>query len=163
MADIYQDVDGRALTKKQWEAKRLSPEWTVKEYKGDKIWVRLAWIGKYDKALPSEYRHSHGIQVYNHLFVKETEWDEEVMIDKGWVLDPTASESARTKSAAEALYEDMLIKYTESFIDVDEDGEVVFVEEGNKLAPVVPGSSMLVDEEQIAAAAAAGVDLGGWS
>jgi len=163
MASIYQDIDGSGIGSKTWEQKKDSPEWTLKEYRNDKIWVRLHWIGKYDKSLPAEYRHSHGIQVYNRLIVKKTEWEEETFEDKGWIIDPAATQTFRTKSAAESAYEDMLLLYTECSIDVDEDGETIFVEAGNQLAPVVAGSSLIMDEEQIAAAAEKGVSVGGWS
>lgn len=163
MADLYQDIDGTGIGRKTWDEKKNSPEWTLKEYRNDKIWVRLHWIGRYDKALPSEYRHSHGIQVYNRVIVKSSEWDEEKLVDKGWILDTPATETFRTKSAAESAYEDMLLRYTDSSIEMDEDGEVSFVEAGNLLAPVVAGSSLIMDEEQIEAAAEKGVIVGGWS
>lgn len=163
MAYIYQDIDGTGLTSKSWEAKRLSPEWTLKEYRNKKIWVRLHWIGKYDKMLPAEYRHSHGIQVYNRVQVRDTEWDEESIADKGWVIDVTATQTFRTRSAAESAYEDMLLNYTNSYVDEDENGDMVLVEEDNEFAPVVPGSTLIADEAQVAAAAEKGVDLGGWS
>jgi hypothetical protein len=57
----------------------------------------------------------------------------------------------------------MLLRYTDSSIEMDEDGEVSFVEAGNHLAPVIPGSSLIMDEEQIEAAAEKGVVVGGWS
>ena len=163
MAYLHQSPNGVGISSKQWESLKNDPSWTVREYRNDKLWLRFHWVGRYDKSLPAEYRHSHAVTVYNRLITKASEWEEETIVDKSWVIDQAASETFRTKSTAEAHFEDLLLRYTESFIDVDEDGEVVFVEEGNKLAPVVPGSSMLVDEEQIAAAAAAGVDLGGWS
>ena len=163
MADIYQNIDGTGIGRKTWEEKKDSPEWTLREYRNDKIWVRFHWIGKYDKALPSEYRHSHGIQVYNRVIVKKSEWEEETIVDKGWVLDRSATETFRTKSAAESAFEDMLLRYTDCSIDVDEDGETAFVEVGNALAPVIAGSSLIMDEEQIAKAAEKGVAVGGWS
>lgn len=164
MAIALQSPEGTGLTRKQWEELNRSPEWTFKEYKGEKIWVRLHWVGRYDTALPPEYRHSHGVQVYNRLVVKGSEWEEEgTTVDKGWVLDPTASETFRTKSAAENAYEDLLIRYTASFIDVDEDGNAELIEEGNTLKPVVPGSNLIMDEAQIAAAEEKGVSIGGWS
>ncbi|ATW58033.1 hypothetical protein CNR34_00100 [Pseudomonas phage nickie] len=163
MADIYQNIDGTSIGSKTWAEKKDSPEWTLKEYRNDKIWVRLHWIGRYRKDLPAEYRHSHGIQVYNRLIVKKTEWEEETLEDKGWVLDPAATQTFRTKSAAEAAYEDMLLRYTASSLEMDEDGEMTFVEVDNQLAPVVPGSSLILDEEQVARAAEKGIDAGGWS
>jgi hypothetical protein len=163
MAYIYQDITGEGLGQKGWEAKKDSSEWTYSEYKNDKIWVRLHWLGRYDKALPSEYRHAAAVTVYNRVLIKSSEWEEEKIVDKGWVADPSASETFRTKSAAESHYEDLLLRYTESSIDVDEDGETIFVEAGNQLKPVVPGSKLIMDDEQIAAAAEKGVDLGGWS
>lgn len=166
MADIYQNIDGTGINRAKWELLKNSPEWTLKEYRNERIWVRLHWVGKYDKSLPAEYRHSHGVQVWNRVIVKKSEWEEETMQDKGWVLDPSASQTSRTKSGAEAIYEDMLIKYTKSYIDMDDDGETSLVEEGNELAPVTAaaaGANLLKDEAQVAAAEAAGVDLGGWS
>lgn len=163
MADIYQDIDGQSIGSKTWGEKKDSPEWALKEYRNDKIWVRLHWIGRYKKGLPSEYRHSHGIQVYNRVIVKSSEWDEEKMEDKGWVIDPAATETFRTKSAAEGAYEDMLLRYTASSLEMDDDGEMTFVEVDNQLAPVVPGSSLILDEEQVARAAEKGIDAGGWS
>lgn len=163
MSYLYQDIDGQGLSSKGWDEKKDSPAWTLREYRNDKIWVRFHWIGRYRKDLPSEYRHSHGIQVYNRVIVKKTEWEEETLEDKGWVLDPAATQTFRTKSAAEEAFEDMLLRYTESSIDVDEDGNTFFVEAGNQLAPVVPGSTLVADEEQIAAAAEKGVFIGGWS
>lgn len=163
MTYIYQDIDGQGLSSKGWQEKKDSPLWTVKEYRNDKIWLRFHWIGKYRKDLPAEYRHSHGVTVFNRVIVKTSEWEEEKLEDKGWVVDPAASETFRTKSAAESHYEDLLLRYTESSIDMDEDGNTFFVEAGNQLAPAVPGSSMIVDEEQIAKAAEKGVDIGGWS
>lgn len=163
MADIYQSIDGTSIGPKAWAEKKDSPEWTLKEYRNDKIWVRLHWVGKYNKSLPAEYRHSHGIQVYNRVVVKSSEWDEEKMIDKGWVIDPAATQTFRTKSAAEAAYEDMLLRYTASSLEMDDDGEMTFVEVDNQLAPVVPGSSLILDEEQVARAAEKGIDAGGWS
>lgn len=163
MADIYQDITGESIGSKTWAEKKDSPAWTLKEYRNDKIWVRLHWIGRYKKSLPAEYRHSHGIQVYNRVIVKSSEWEEEKLEDKGWVLDPAATETFRTKSAAEAAYEDMLLRYTESSLEMDEDGEMSFVEVDNQLAPVVPGSSIILDEEQVARAAEKGIDAGGWS
>lgn len=163
VADLYQNIDGTGINRAKWELLKGSPEWTIKEYRNDKIWVRLHWLGKYDKSLPAEYRHSHGVQVYNRVIVKTSEWDEETMQDKGWVLDSAATQTSRTRSGAEAMYEDMLIKYTRSYIDVDEDGETSLIEEDNEFAPVVAGSNLMKDEAQIAAAEAAGVDLGGWS
>jgi hypothetical protein len=163
MADLYQDIDGSGLTSKAWAEKKDTPAFTLKEYRNGKLWVRLHWIGRYNKSLPAEYRHSHGIQVYNRVIVKSSEWDEEKMEDKGWVLDPAATETFRTKSAAESAYEDMLLRYTNSTMDIDEDGETTFIEADNELAPVVKGSSIIMDEEQIAAAAEKGVAVGGWS
>lgn len=163
MADIYQNIDGTSIGSKTWGEKKDSPEWTLKEYRNDKIWVRLHWIGRYRKDLPAEYRHSHGIQVYNRLIVKKTEWEEETLEDKGWILDPAATQTFRTKSAAEAAYEDMLLSYTASSLEMDEEGEMTFVEVDNQLAPVVPGSSLILDEEQVARAAEKGIDAGGWS
>lgn len=166
VADIYQNIDGTGINRAKWELLKNSPEWTLKEYRNERIWVRLHWVGKYDKSLPAEYRHSHGVQVWNRVIVKKSEWEEETMQDKGWVLDPSASQTSRTKSGAEAIYEDMLIKYTKSYIDMDDDGETSLVEEGNELAPVTAaaaGANLLKDEAQVAAAEAAGVDLGGWS
>lgn len=163
MTYIYQAPDGSGLTSKGWENQKMNADWTVREYRNDKIWVRFHWVGRYRKDLPSEYRHSHGVTVFNRVIVKSSEWEEETLTDKGWVADPAASETFRTKSAAEAHFEDLLLRYTESSIDVDEDGEVTFVEAGNQLAPVVPGSGMVVDEEQMAAAAEKGVSIGGWS
>ncbi|QOC57951.1 hypothetical protein phiK7B1_096 [Pseudomonas phage phiK7B1] len=163
MADIYQDIDGTSIGSKTWGEKKDSPAWTLKEYRNDKIWVRLHWIGKYNKALPAEYRHSHGIQVYNRVISKSSEWDEEKMVDKGWVIDPAATQTFRTKSAAEAAYEDMLLRYTASSLEMDDDGEMIFTEVDNQLAPLVPGSSIILDEEQVKRAAAAGIDAGGWS
>lgn len=163
MADIYQDITGAGLGPKGWAEKKDSPEWTLSEYRNDKIWVRLHWIGRYKKDLPAEYRHSHGVQVYNRVIVKSSEWDEEKLLDKGWVLDPAATETFRTKSAAESAYEDLLLRYTESSIDIDEDGDTIFVEAGNQLAPAVKAGGIVMDEEQIARAAEKGVDVGGWS
>lgn len=163
MSDIYQAPDGTGITSKQWEAQKDSADWTVKEYRNDKIWVRLHWIGRYKKGLPAEYRHSHACTVYNRVVVKTSEWEEEKLEDKGWVIDPAASESFRTKSAAESHYEDLLLRYTASTMDVDEDGNPIFVEAENQLAPVIPGSALVMDEEQIAIAASKGVDVGGWS
>lgn len=163
MADIYQDIDGSGLSSKEWAAKKGTSAFTLKEYRNDKIWVRLHWIGRYKKDLPPEYRHSHGIQVYSRVVSKSSEWDEDKMVDKGWVIDAAATETFRTRSAAESAYEDMLLRYTESSIDVDEDGETIFVEAGNHLAPVVAGSTLIMDEEQVEAAAEKGIDVGGWS
>lgn len=164
MAFIYQAPDGRGLNKSAWEKHKGDQEWTVKEFRNDKLWVRLHWIGKYNKDLPAEYRHSHGITVYNRLKVRGSEWDEEgTTVDKGWVIDPTATQSARTKSAALTLYEDMLLSYGNATLEEDEDGDLVLVDSENQLKPVVPGSKLIMDEDQVAAAAEKGVDLGGWS
>jgi hypothetical protein len=161
---IYQAPDGRGLNKSAWEKHKDDSDWTVKEFRNDKIWVRLHWIGRYKKDLPSEYRHSHGITVYNRVKVKGSEWAEEgTTVDKGWIIDPTGTQTARTKSAAITLYEDMLLSYAGASLEEDEDGDLVLVETGNQLKPVVLGSKLIMDEEQVAAAAEKGVDLGGWS
>ncbi|MEG0063056.1 MAG: hypothetical protein RR740_00485 [Pseudomonas sp.] len=160
--DIFQDIDGQGLNRKGWEKRKDSPEWTVKEYRNKKIWVRLHWVGKYDKKLPAEYRHSHGIQVYNRVVVRGSEWDEDLMDDRGWLIDHAATETFRTLSAATSAYEDMLLQYTKSYIDEDENGDMVLVEEENELKKAEPGK-MELSEEQIAAAAEKGVDAGGWS
>lgn len=160
--DIYQDIDGQGLNRKGWEKRKDTPEWTLKEYRNPKIWVRLHWIGKYNKSLPAEYRHSHGISVYNRVVVRGSEWEEDLMDDRGWVLDVAATETFRTLSAAQQAYDDMLLTYTNSFIDEDENGDMVLIEEGNELEKPKPGK-MELSEELIAAAAEKGVDAGGWS
>lgn len=158
---LYQSPDGKGITAKQWEKHRNDPEWTVKEYRNSKIWVRVHWVGRYPKSLPSEYRNPFGIQVKNRLIMRESEWtDEDVVSDKGWIEDSTASQGFRTKSAALSAYEDLLITYTGSYID-DEEGELV--EEDNELEVLPAGNSLLRDEAAIEAAKEKGVDLGGWS
>lgn len=164
MAYIYQAPDGRGLNRAAWEKHKEDSDWTVKEFRNDTIWVRLHWIGRYDRDLPAEYRHSHGITVYNRVKIRGSEWNEEgSVIDKGWIIDPTATQTARTKSSATSLYEDMLLSYGGAGMEEDEDGDMVLVENGNQLKPVVPGSTLIMDDEQVAAAAEKGVDLGGWS
>jgi hypothetical protein len=161
---IYQDIDGKGLSKKQWEEKSHCKDWIIKEFRNDRIWIAVEWIGRYDKKLPAEYRHSHGIFVRTRLQVRKSEWEEEsVLEDKGWVIDHGATETFRTKSAAMAAYEDVLLKYTGSYLDEDEDGEMVLVEEGNELAPVMKELAIDVDEELLEAASAKGINIGGWS
>lgn len=162
---IYQAPDGTGLSKKAWDEQNMSPDWTVREYKNDKLWIRLHWVGRYKKDLPSEYRHSHGIQVYNRVEVADSAWDETTVVDKGWVIDITATQTFRTKVAATEAFEDMLLRYTDSALEMDEDGDMVFVEAGNKLKPKAENRAqeMMQDEEAVAAAAEKGVDLGGWS
>lgn len=162
---IYQSIDGTGLNRAQWEALKDSDEWTVKQYKNGKICVRLHWVGRYKKDLPAEYRHSHGIQVWNKVAVRDDEWAAEgVTIDKGYILDPAASETFRTRSAAEAAYEDMLLNYTESEIHEADNGDIILVEKGNEFKPAMKDTTaMMFDEDLKAAAAEKGVDLGGWS
>jgi len=160
---IFQDINGQGLTKTEWLTKSHSDEWTLKQYSNGKLMVRLEWIGRYDKKLPSEYRHSHGVMVFNRLKVRESEWvDEGTLTDRGWVLDPAATQTFRTKAEAEAAYEDLLVNFTQSYLDEDENGDVVLEEEGNDLAPAKPGA-LVIDEDVIKAAEAKGVALGGWS
>lgn len=162
---IYQAPDGTGLSKKGWEDQNMSSEWTVREYKNEKLWIRFHWVGRYKKDLPSEYRHSFGLQVYNRVILTEEDWGQITTIDKGWVLDITGTQTFRTKVQAEAAFEDMLLRYTESALEMDEDGDMVFVEAGNKLKPKAENRAqeMMQDEEAVAAAAEKGVDLGGWS
>lgn len=161
---IYQDIDGKGLTKAQWAKKEHCKEWIVKDFRNDKIWVRVEWIGRYRKDLPSEYRHSHQVTVYNHLKLRKSEWeDEEILEDKGWVIDPSATQTFRTRSAAEAAYEDMLITYTESYFDETDDGDMVLVEEGNQLGPKTGPVKFEVDEELLKVAESKGISVGGWS
>lgn len=161
---IYQDIDGTGLNRKQWEAKQHSQEWIVKDFRNEKIWVRVEWIGRYQKGYPSEYRHSHQVTVYNRLKIRKSEWqDEAVLEDKGWVIDPTATQTFRTRSAAEAAYEDMLIRYTESYFDEDETGDMVLVEEGNEFGPKTGPIKFEVDDELLQIAESKGISVGGWS
>lgn len=161
---IYQDKDGRGISKSEWEAKSHSKDWVVREYRNDKIWVRVEWVGRYDKKLPAEYRHSHGVFVYNRVKTRKSEWEaEDLLDDKGWVLDPAATQTFRTKSAAEAAYEDMLITYTESYFDEMEDGDMVLVESGNEFGPKLGIDAFEVDDEVIETAESKGISLGGWS
>jgi len=161
---IYQNIDGTGLTKAGWEKESAGKNFILKEYRNGKIWVQLRWIGRYRKDLPAEYRHSHEIQVLNRLIERKSEWDEEETIDKGWQVDPSASQSFRTRSAAESAFEDMLLTYTESYIDMDEEtGETTLVQEGNELGPKTGPLKLEVNEEVEKAAASKGISLGGWS
>lgn len=161
---IYQDCDGRGLSKAEWESKVGCEDWIVKQFRNDKIWVRVEWIGRYDKKLPAEYRHSHAIVVLNRLKVRKSEWEEEGVIqDKGWVKDVAATQTFRTKSAAVSAYEDMLLSYTESYIDETEDGDMVLVEEGNEFGPKTGPLKFEVDDELIEVAESKGISVGGWS
>lgn len=161
---IYQDIDGRGLSKKEWEEKSGKKDWIIKEYRNEKIWVRVEWAGRYDKKLPAEYRHSHQIVVLNRVTTRTTEWDEDSTTDHGYIKDPVATQSFRTRSAAMAAYEDMLIKYTNSFIDMDEDtGETTLVEEGNEFGPKTGPVKFEVDDELLEIAEQKGISVGGWS
>lgn len=165
MSYIYQSPMGTGLSAKQWEEQKGSPEWTLKEYKNSKIWVRLHWIGRYKKDLPSEYRHSHGIQVYNRVHVRDSEWHEEGQLtDKGWILDVAATETFRTKSAAESAYDDMLLRYTESELHETDSGDFILVEKGNEFGTKhnTP-EEMMFDDDLVDAAADKGINVGGWS
>lgn len=164
MAFIYQSPEGTGIGPKKWEELRHTDEWTFRQYRNGKIWVRLCWVGRYDKSLPSIYRKPFAIEVYNRVIMKESEWNETDMVDKGWVADPAASEAFRTKSAAEQAYEDMLLRYTDSVMDCDEDGNVALVEKNNELKPLAEDPTRIMDDEaQVEAAAEKGVDVGGWS
>lgn len=160
---IYQDIDGKGLSKAQWAEKEHCAEWIIKDFRNDKIWVRVEWVGRYQKNLPSEYRHSHQVVVYNRLKIRKTEWEEETLEDKGWVIDHTATQTFRTRSAAEAAYEDMLLSYTDSYLDEGEDGDMVLIEEGNQLGPKTGPLKFEVDEELIELAESKGISVGGWS
>lgn len=162
---LYQSPEGVGISKKQWEELKDSPDWTIREYKNQKIWVRLHWIGRYDDKLPPEYRHSHGIEVYNRVHVRESEWHEEgTTVDKGYIRDITATETFRTKSAAMGAYDDMILRYTESELHEADNGEMYVVEKGNELAPIIHSpEDMLRNEDLKDAAAEKGIDLGGWS
>lgn len=161
---IYQDIDGRGMSKKEWDAKSGGKEWTLKEYRNEKIWVRVEWVGRYDNKLPAEYRHSHQIVVLNRVKTRKSEWDEETITDAGYVKDITATQSFRTRSAALSAYEDMLLRYTESFIDMDEEtGETTLVEEGNELGPKTGSVKFEVDDEMLELAEKKGISVGGWS
>lgn len=161
---IYQDIDGTGLTKAQWEAKSGSKEWTINEYRNPKIWVRVEWIGRYKKDLPAEYRHSHQIVVLNRLVTRASEWDETVTQDHGYVKDVAATQTFRTKSQALAAYEDMLLQYTESYIDFNEEtGESTLIEEGNEFGPKTGQIKFDVDEELLEIAESKGITVGGWS
>lgn len=161
---IYQDAEGKSLSRSAWEAKRHCKEWTLVEFRNPKIWISVEWIGRYDKKLPAEYRHSHAVFVRTRLITRKSEWEDEgTLEDKGWVEDIGATQTFRTKSAAMAAYEDLLLTYTSSYIEEDEDGEITLVEEGNELAPIMKELAIEVDEEQLEAASAKGIDIGGWS
>lgn len=161
---IYQDIDGKGLTKSQWAEKEHCKDWIVKDFRNEKIWVRVEWVGRYPKNLPSEYRHSHQIVVYNRLKIRKSEWEEESTLeDKGWVLDPSATRSFRTRSAAESAYEEMLLLYTDSYMDETEDGDMVLVEEGNELGSKTGPLKFEVDDELLEVAQSKGISVGGWS
>lgn len=160
---LHQDIDGTGLTKKQWEAKQHSEEWTLKQYSNQKLMIRLEWIGRYEKKLPAEYRHSHGIYVFNRLHTRESEWvDEDTLVDRGWIKDIAATQTFRTRAEAEAAYEDILLNYTNSYLDEDENGDMVLVEEDNIYAKPEPGA-LSADLEAVKAAEEKGIILGGWS
>lgn len=165
MGFIYQSPGGQSLTQKSWEELRYSQEWSFKEYRNDKLWLRLHWVGRYDSKLPPPYRHSFGIEVYNRLEIKESEQSEEgTTVDKGWIIDPCATETFRTRSAAEQAYEDLLLRYTNSSMEVDEKGEIVLAERDNELGKMSDDPTRLLrDEAQVEAAEEKGINLGGWS
>ncbi|SUE95880.1 Uncharacterised protein [Ectopseudomonas mendocina] len=161
---IYQDIDGKGLSKSEWMKKCHSPDWIVKQFRNEKIWIAVEWVGRYDKKLPAEYRHSHAIVVRNRLSLRKSEWEsEEVHDDKGWVIDPTATKTFRTKSAAEAAYEDLLLTYTSSYLDETDDGDMVLVEEGNEFGPKTGPIKFEVDDELLEVAESKGISVGGWS
>ena len=160
---IYQDIEGKSLTKKEWMEKSHSKAWTEKEFRNSKISIAVHWIGRYEKRLPAEYRHSFGVLVKNRFVTKESEWvEEDVTSDKGWLLDPVATKTFRSLGAALAYYEELLLDYTASFLDETEDGDLVMIEEGNELAPKMVGA-IETDEEQFEVAASKGIVMGGWS
>lgn len=164
MAFIYQTPEGTGITSKKWEELRKSDEWSFKQYRNGKIWVRLCWVGRYDKQVPSIYRNPFGIEVYNHVIMKSSEWDEATMEDKGWIIDVAASQTFRTRSAAETAYEDLLLRYTNSVLDDDGEGNFQLIEKDNELKPLAEDPTrMMHDEAQVEAAAEKGVDVGGWS
>lgn len=164
MSFIYQNIDGTGLSQKEWQAKAGCEDWITKQYRNEKIWVRVIWIGRYRKDLPAEYRHTFQVEVLNRVKVRSI-YDEDTLEDKGWVIDPAATESFRAKSQAEQRYEDLLISYTKSYFEEDEDGEIVLVEEENELGvKKQKGSLKLEINEQVEEAAKEkGISLGGWS
>lgn len=163
MSFIYQNIDGTGLTAKEWQAKVGCEDWITKQYRNENLWVRVTWIGRYRKDLPSEYRHTHQVEVLNRVQVRSI-YDENVMEDKGWHIDPAATESFRTRAQAEQRYEDLLISYTKSFFEENEDGDMVLVEEDNELGVKKKGPlNMKVDDKVEQVAKEKGISLGGWS
>lgn len=163
-AFLFQSPSGVGLTQQQWLEQRYDESWTFKEFRNAKIWIRLHWVGRYDKKLPAPYRHSHGIEVYNKVDIKESEWDEALIADKGWVLDVAATETFRTRSAADGAWENLLLRYADAKMEMNDDGEVILVEVGNELAGVGEDPGRLMrDTAQVEAAEEKGILVGGWS
>lgn len=163
MSFIYQSIDGTSLSQKEWQEKSGCQDWITKQYRNEKIWIRVIWIGRYRKDLPAEYRHTFQVEVLNRVKVRSI-YDEDVLEDKGWVTDPAVTESFRTKAQAEQVYEDLLISYTKSYFEEDEDGDMVLVEEDNELGVKKKGPLKLeVNEKVEEAAKEKGISLGGWS
>lgn len=119
----FYDRTGMKIGPNKWLELREDRNYTiVREFDNGAVYVTVEWVGKVVGELFRSCWPLFKITVQNY--------------DSTGVLREDPADSGKTfATEADAInfYEDFLLKYTESDLDLDENGHPIFVEKGNQL------------------------------
>lgn len=128
MKEIYFNNSGVEVSRKADGWQRSYP---IKGFENDKVEIKLELSGYY-LLEPGEPKSNVKLYRVDVSAITTSDIEGNPLKSPLKTTDPYLSKTFQSKQEASSYYEDMILKYTDGFID--EEGDLV--ETGNKIAPV---------------------------